>query len=106
MAAVEKGGIRGVSADRGATRLMVVGESIFLGNETIDKVANRDFASHAVNWLLARNEMLVGLGPRPIKEYKLTMTTGDLASVRWILLLGMPGAVLLLGLIVWARRRN
>ncbi len=106
MAAVEKGGIRGVSADRGATRLVVVGESIFLGNETIDKVANRDFASHAVNWLLARNEMLVGLGPRPIKEYKLTMTTGDLASVRWILLLGMPGAVLLLGLIVWARRRN
>jgi hypothetical protein len=106
MVAVEKGGLRGVSADRGATRIVVAGESLFLGNETILKVANRDFASHAVNWLLARHELLVGLAPTPIKEYKLTMTRGQMAAVRWIFLAGMPGSVLLVGFVVWVRRRN
>jgi len=45
MVAVEKGGLRGVSADRGATRMVVVGESVFLGNETLPKLGNRDWIS-------------------------------------------------------------
>jgi gliding motility-associatede transport system auxiliary component len=106
MVAVEKGTIRGVSADRGSTRIVVVGESIFLGNEAIDQVANHDFASHSINWLLARNELLGTLGPHPIKDYKLTMTTSQLATVRWILMLAMPGSVLLVGLLVSASRRR
>jgi hypothetical protein len=106
MAAAEKGSIRGVSADRGSTRMVVCGESIFLGNETIDKLGNREFATHAVNWLLARNELLVSLGPQPVKEYKVTMSVGQLAAVRWILMLGMPGSVVLLGLLVAVRRRK
>ena len=92
MAAIEKGSIRGVK-DRGSTRLVVLGESIFLGNETIDKMGNHDFASHAINWLMDRNDLLVGLAPRPIKEYKLDMTESQRTAASWILLLGMPGAV-------------
>ncbi len=106
MVAVEKGGVRGVSADRGATRLVVVGESIFLGNQTSDQLANREFASHAINWLLARDELLPGLEPRPIKEYTLTITQSQMTALRWELLLGMPGAVLVLGGLVWLRRRH
>jgi LPXTG-motif cell wall-anchored protein len=34
------------------------------------------------------------------------MTHAQLRSVQWLLLLGLPGAVLLLGLLVWVRRRN
>src|SRR5688572_7347800 len=97
MAAVEKGGLRGVSAERGATRLVVVGDSIFLGNETIDKLANRQFAMLALNWLLARNELLGELGPRPIKEYKLIVTKSQMSNLRWALMAGMPGSVLLAG---------
>jgi ABC-2 type transport system permease protein len=104
--AVEKGGVRNVSADRGSTRIVVVGDSYFLANDNIDRDANRQFASQAINWLLARNELLAGLAPRPIHEYKLTMTVSQEAAVRWILLLVMPGAVLLIGLLVWIRRRR
>ena len=106
MAAVEKGGLRGVSADRGATRLVVVGDSVFLGNETIDKLANRQFAHLALNWLLARNEMLGELAPRPIKEYKLIVTKSQMSNLRLGLLVGMPGSVLLVGGVVWFRRRH
>jgi hypothetical protein len=104
--AVERGGVRNVSAERGATRIVVAGDSIFLANDTIDKAANHEFASHAVNWLLAREELLIGIPPRPIKEYKLTMSRAQMISVQWILLAGMPGGALLLGGLVWLRRRR
>jgi hypothetical protein len=104
--AVEKGNIKGVSADRGLTRMIVAGESFFLGNQTLDMVGNREFAVQAVNWLLARNELLVGLAPRPVTEYKLTMTASQLTTTRWILMAGLPSSVLLAGVIMAVRRRK
>ncbi len=106
MVAVERGGVRNVIADRGATRLVVAGDSIFLANDTIDKVANRDFAHHTINWLIAREEMLVAIPPRPLKEYKLALSRAQMTAVQWILLAGMPGTALLIGTLVWLRRRS
>ncbi|MHB8520241.1 MAG: Gldg family protein [Limisphaerales bacterium] len=103
---VEKGGIQGVRADRGATRLLVVGESMFLNNQLIETAANRDFAALAADWLLDRTQLLGGIGPRPIKEYRILMTQAQLRQARWILLAGFPGGVLLLGLLVWWVRRH
>jgi gliding motility-associatede transport system auxiliary component len=104
--AVEKGKIRDVTAERGTTRLVVVGDSFFLNNRMIDSAANRDFAALAINWLTDRSELLSGLGPRPIKEYRLNVTRSHLLALRWILLLGLPGSVVLAGFIVWTRRRR
>jgi hypothetical protein len=106
MVAVEKGGIRNVSAERGATRIVVAGDSLFLNNNNIDREANHELATHAINWLLARNDLLVGVPPRPISEYTLTMTEVQLSAARWILMGAFPGAVLLLGGLVWLRRRR
>jgi len=103
--AAEKGTVAGVSPDRGATRLVVVGESIFLGNGPIENEANRDFASLAVNWLLGRGHLL-GIGARPLREYQVSLTVGQRRNLRWILLGAMPGSVLFLGLLVWVRRRK
>ncbi|MBI3851264.1 MAG: GldG family protein [Verrucomicrobia bacterium] len=105
--AVEQGGIKNVT-DHGTTRMVVVGDSLCLDNEIIDSVpGNYYFASQAVNWLLERPQILLsGLGPRPLKEYKLIMTDSQRQSVQWLLLAGMPGAVLLLGGLVWLRRRR
>lgn len=106
MVAVEKGGVRNVNADRGTTRMIVVGDSVFLSNNNIDREANHDFASYAINWLLARPELLVNIPPKPISEYKLTMTAAQMATARWIMLGGFPGSVLLIGSLVWLRRRR
>jgi ABC-type uncharacterized transport system involved in gliding motility auxiliary subunit len=104
--AVEKGGLQGVTADRGATRMVVVGESQFLGNQLIESQANRDFASLAVNWLLDRPWLMGGLGPRPLHEYKLNLPRSQVRKLQWIFLAAIPGAVLLLGFLVWLRRRH
>jgi hypothetical protein len=106
MVAVEKGGIRNVSADRGTTRIVVIGDSYLFGNETIERGANHQFASQTINWLLAQNELLADLPPRPIKEFKVTMTTSEMKAAQWLLLAAFPGSVLALGGLVWIKRRR
>lgn len=105
IAAIEKGAIQGVKTDRGATRVVVAGDSAFLVNNNIDNLANHEFANLAVNWLLDRPE-LQAIGPRPVLEYKVFIPEASMRNARWVLLTGMPGSVLVLGLLVWLRRRK
>ena len=104
--AVEKGAVGGVANVRGTTRIVVVGDSIFLGNQMIESAANRDFHSLALNWLLDRPQFLQGLGPRKVTDIRIAMTQAQLKSTYIVLLAGMPGAALFIGWLVWLRRRN
>jgi hypothetical protein len=106
MVAVEKGGVRNVTAERGTTRMIVAGDSLFLNNANLETEGNHPFASYAVNWLLARDELLVNVPAQRIVDYKLTMTAAQMSGARWLLLGAMPGAVLILGALVWLRRRR
>jgi hypothetical protein len=106
MVAVEKGALKDVITERGSTRIVVAGDSLFLANRQIDSLANRDFAACAVNWLLERTQLLAGLGPRPITQYKIVMTKAQLHQAQWVLLGALPGSALVLGGLVWLRRRR
>jgi hypothetical protein len=104
--AVQNGGVKGEARGTGATRMVVVGDSLFLDNQMLDRgPANRDFAWNAVNWLLDRSALL-GIAPQPIREFKFDMTDAKLARVHWLVLGAIPGAVLLWGWLVFIRRRN
>jgi hypothetical protein len=91
---------------RGTTRILVAGDSMFLNNQVIEAAADRDFADYAVNWLLDRSVLLQGIGPRPVAEYRLVMSKTQMQTVQWVLLGAMPGGVLLLGGMVWLGRRR
>jgi hypothetical protein len=104
--AIEKGKLQGLPADRGTTRAVVVGDSFFWNNNMLDSAANRDFASLTINWLLDRSQLLGSLAPRPIPQFRVIMTERQMTAVRWLLLFGMPGSVLLLGSMVWVQRRH
>ena len=106
MAAIEQNEVKGLATSHGGGRIVVVGDSFFLGNRIIDAQANRDFAGYAINWLLDRPTLLQGLGPRPVTEFRLVMTRQQQRQVRWLLLGALPGGVLMLGGLVWLRRRK
>ncbi|HEX3855994.1 MAG TPA: Gldg family protein [Verrucomicrobiae bacterium] len=106
MAAVEQKAVPGVANTRGTTRIIVAGDSFFLGNRQIESGANRDFVGYAANWLLDRTVLLEGIGPRPVTEFRLTMTRAQQKNVRWLLLGALPGGVLVLGWLVWLMRRK
>lgn len=106
MVAVERSGTKEVVSERGNTRIIVVGDSLFLANRQLELLGNRDFATYAANWLLERTQLLGGVPARPIKEYKVVMTRAQAQAARWLLLVGLPGVVMLLGGLVWLRRRR
>ena len=104
--AVEQKPVAGVATPRGNTRIIVTGDSIFLGNYYIEGGGNRDFLNAAVNWLLDRPQLLEGIGPRPVAEYRMLLTSQQQQQLRWILLGALPGAILMLGWLVWFVRRK
>ncbi len=104
--AVEKSAVRGVMTGRGNTRMIIVGDSFFFANEPMKTFANREFAGYAVNWLLDRPQFTEGIGPKPFTEFRITLTTAQMRTVRWLLIGALPGAILLFGGLVWVRRRK
>jgi hypothetical protein len=105
MVAVERAPAKALT-QRGITRILVIGDSLFLGNIKIESGANRDFANYAANWLLERNTLAQGLGPRSVTEFRLLIPEIQMRNLQWILLAAVPGGILLLGGIVWLSRRK
>jgi hypothetical protein len=104
--AVEQKPVAGTTNPRGNTRIVAVGDSVFLGNYYIDSGGNRDFLTAAVNWLCDRPQLLDGIGPRPVKDFRLQITRHQRQQLRWLLLGALPGGVLFLGWLVWLVRRK
>ena len=104
--AVEKRNAPGVITERGSTRILAVGDSFFLGNQLIESADNKDFLRYAINWLLERTQLMQGLSPKPVAQYRLAMTTAQQHSSQWLLLAAIPGTVLAFGGLVWLRRRK
>lgn len=104
--AVEKGGIQGVVADKGVTRIVAIGSSTMFANQPLATAANADFATLALNWLLNRDVFLTDIPPRAITEYTLNITEHQMRTLQWIFLGAAPTAAMLIGVIVWLRRRS
>jgi hypothetical protein len=106
IATVEQKPVAGVTNPRGNTRMVVAGDSLFLDNQIIDAAANRDFLNYSINWLLDRQELLAGIGPRPVTEFRLQVTRQQQQQLNWLLLGALPGGVLIFGWLVWLVRRK
>ncbi len=104
MVTVEKGDAKG--AIGAATRMVIAGDSVFLDNQMIQSAANRDFAACAANWLLDRTQLLEGVGTRKIVLQQISVTASQLTRSGLVLMGAMPGSVLLVGALVWWRRRK
>jgi hypothetical protein len=108
LAAVEQGVIKGVDTPHGGgTKIVVAGDSDFLDDLIIGVAGNHVFAKLTLSWLLQRPAIMIeGLGPQPIKEYTLNLTSAQSTAVHWLFLAAMPLAILALGGLVWLRRRH
>lgn len=86
-------------------RLAVFGTSDLITNNRIITLGNFSLFLAAVNWA-AERDVDVNIPARPIERFQLTLSQDELARLRLGLLLLVPGAVALLGLIVYWTRRS
>jgi ABC-type uncharacterized transport system involved in gliding motility auxiliary subunit len=84
--------------------LVVFGNTDLISNNRIGNFGNQSIMLNAVNWCLDRDTQL-NIPARPIERFQLTLSQQDLSRLRYSLLLALPGAAALLGLLVyWTRR--
>ena len=86
-------------------RLVVFGDSDFLTDIDISNAGNAILAASAVNWLAARED-LVGIPPRDVEQVSLFLTRQQMRNLLLLVLVAMPGAAILAGILVWRRRRH
>lgn len=87
------------------TRLVVVGDSDFVSNSQLSQVGNLDLALGALHWLTDQ-EQLIGIRPKPLESYKVTLSASQLNGLFWFSFAVFPCCALVLGTGVWWTRRR
>jgi ABC-type uncharacterized transport system involved in gliding motility auxiliary subunit len=85
-------------------RFVVVGSSSWPANSFINFNGNGDLALNALNWL-SSDEDLISIRPKEQENRNVTMTSAQFNWVRLSSQFLLPGALLLVGMSVWWRRR-
>jgi len=86
-------------------RLVVFGTGDLIDNVRIGEPGALDLLLGAVNWAVDRDSQL-NVPPQPIERFQLSLSTTELRNLRFSLLFALPGAALLLGLVVYWTRRH
>jgi ABC-2 type transport system permease protein len=86
-------------------RIAAFGDSDFLSDFEISNAGNLTLANNAFSWLAARQATL-GIAARPVEQVNLFLSQQQMRTILLITLLGMPGAAIVLGVLVWRRRRH
>lgn len=88
-----------------AGRVVAFSCSDFIGNNRLSNDGNFALVLSSVNWLVGRGAML-NVRARPIEKFQLNLNQQEFLRLRYSLLLILPAAAGLLGIIVsWTRRR-
>ncbi len=87
-------------------RLLVVGtDELATNRRLVSSSGNFAFALNAVTWAVGR-EVQLNLPARAVERFQISLSRQELNRLRFSLLFGVPGAVALLGLLVyWTRRK-
>ena len=86
-------------------QLAVIGTADLVTNDRIITVGNLNLFLATVNWAVDRDTKL-NIPVRPIERFQLALSAEELVRLRLGLLLGLPGLVAALGLVVYWTRRN
>ena len=86
-------------------RVVLFGNADFASNGRIYAPGNQNIILNAIDWCVDRDIQLNTI-PRPIERFQLNLSQTELVKLRYSLLLILPGAAALFGLIVYWTRRS
>ena len=86
-------------------RIIVVGSGSFLANAYSGNGGNIDLGVNMVNWL-GNEEKLIATQPRAVKDGAIALSNTQLTAISGGFLLALPLLMLLVGGLLWRRRRQ
>jgi ABC-type uncharacterized transport system involved in gliding motility auxiliary subunit len=86
-------------------RLVVVGDSEFIDNAQRTNLSNASLFLNIVNWLTSR-EKLIAIGPKMPEQARVRLNAAQMNNVFWFAVVILPCLGLVLGVVVWWRRRK
>jgi ABC-type uncharacterized transport system involved in gliding motility auxiliary subunit len=86
-------------------RMVVVGDSDFPMNAYFAAQGNGNLFLNMVSWL-AEDENLISIRPKPPEDRRITISQSQSSALQLFTLIILPGLVLVIGIIVWTRRRK
>lgn len=86
------------------TRVVVMGDSDFTGNDLIAFQGNGELFLNVVNWA-AQNENLIAIRPKDPQDRRMTLTESERAGVFYLAIFIIPGIFLAAGVATWWKRR-
>ncbi|HZZ20391.1 MAG TPA: GldG family protein [Opitutaceae bacterium] len=86
-------------------KIVVFGTGDLISNARITDTGTMALFLGAVNWTVGRDASL-NVPARPIERFSLSLSAGELAHLRYTLMLALPGIAALLGIAVYWARRN
>jgi len=102
-AASARGGVSDDRVEVESAKLIVVGNCEFALDAAISQ-QGLDFLLSAMNWLLDRGQ-LTGVMPKTVQHFALNLSEAKIGALSFYILIVIPGAAALLGVIAWVRRR-
>jgi ABC-type uncharacterized transport system involved in gliding motility auxiliary subunit len=87
-----------------ATRIVAVGASKFLENDTADSVGE-NFFTNCLDWFVKKDAVL-DITPKKPQQYGISLNPISYRTVVWCAAFFIPGAALLLGILTWFSRRK
>jgi ABC-type uncharacterized transport system involved in gliding motility auxiliary subunit len=91
--------------DEDGGRLVVIGDADFARNGAIGSAANADLLINLVNWLTGE-ERFITIERKLPRPSTALLSSGQVATFRYLALFGLPEALLLIGILSWWRRRD
>jgi len=85
-------------------RFVVAGSSDFIANYALGFAGNRDLALNMLNWL-SSDEDLISIRPKDPEDRRIQLTRSQMLMVRMVSQFMIPLLVIMLGIMVWWRRR-
>lgn len=88
-----------------AWRLAVVGDSDFAANGQLANAGNANLIANLVNWL-GQKEQSLGIAARQPEQVNLVLSAAQLRAIMLVSLVGLPAVGIVLGGVIWWRRRR
>lgn len=103
-ASVERGMLGDPELSQGSSRLVVVGNPNLIAPDGNTSKVAADFTMASLNWVMNR-EALMGISPRRPTAFTLNISPADFGLLQSLTIFMIPGIALIIGGLVWFKRR-